>query len=264
MSKTKKKYYAVARGQVPGIYENWSGPDGAQAQVSGFPGAQYKGFQTIEEAREWLREIQGGGVPKQKTFGFPGFDEEKKPTKKPMKKPAKKDPENDSNIEQDLKKGTVVIYTDGGCIDNPGPGGYGTVLLSGKKRKELSGGFRSTTNNRMELTACIEGLKALKTPCTVKLFSDSQYVVNGITKGWARRWKQKGWMRKADQPAENADLWAQLLDLCDTHKVEFNWVRGHAGNRENERCDQLAGEAARDRKNLSRDTAYETGRTTVA
>jgi ribonuclease HI len=259
MSKTKKKYYAVARGQEPGIYETWSGPNGAQVQISGFPGAQYKGFSTIEEAREWLREVQGGGVLKQKTLSFPGFDEEKKQAKKPGKKGSEKD----HDIRQELKNGTVVMYTDGGCLDNPGPGGYGVVLLSGGKRKELSGGFRSTTNNRMELTACIEGLKVLKAPCKVKLFSDSQYVVNGITKGWAKRWKKNGWMRRADQPAENADLWSRLLDLCGTHNVEFNWVRGHAGNRENERCDQLAGEAARDKKNLSRDTAYETGRTTI-
>lgn len=256
MSKTKKKYYAVARGQVPGIYENWTGPDGALAQVSGFPGAQYKGFYSLEEAEEWLREILGDGMPKQKSFHFPGFEEDVKPAKKQ----AKKEQGNHLDIARDLEKGIVVMYTDGGCLDNPGPGGYGVVLLSGKKRKELSGGFRHTTNNRMELTACIEGLKSLKIPCTVKLFSDSQYVVNGIVKGWARRWKQKGWMRRADQPAENADLWAQLLDLCDKHNVEFNWVRGHAGNPENERCDELAGAAARDKKNLSPDTAYESGR----
>ncbi|MCP5107096.1 MAG: ribonuclease HI, partial [bacterium] len=118
-----------------------------------------------------------------------------------------------------------------------------------------------TTNNRMELTACIEGLKSLKRPGKVKLFSDSQYVVNGITKGWAKRWRSRGWMRNADEPAVNSDLWAQLLDLCDTHKVEFNWVKGHAGNRENERCDELATGAAADTPTHARDTAYENGRT---
>lgn len=160
------------------------------------------------------------------------------------------------------EKKKVIIYTDGGCMNNPGPGGYGTVLLYEKKRKELSAGYKLTTNNRMELLACIEGLKALKYPCDVNLFSDSQYVVNGISKGWAKRWKKKGWMRNQTNPAENADLWAQLLNLCETHNVEFKWVKGHAGNKENERCDQLATQAAKS-KRLLPDTAYESGKTTL-
>lgn len=158
----------------------------------------------------------------------------------------------------------VIIYTDGGCKNNPGPGGYGVVLLYGKKRKELSAGYRETTNNRMEIMACIEGLKALKYPCSVTLYSDSQYVVNSIEKGWAKRWKSKGWMRNQIDPAENADLWVQLLDLCETHRVKFKWVRGHAGNKENERCDQLANQAALSKKKLLPDTPYETNQTTVA
>lgn len=162
------------------------------------------------------------------------------------------------------KEVKVVIYTDGGCINNPGPGGYGVVLLYGKKRKELSAGYLNTTNNRMELLACIEGLKALKYQCSVTLYSDSQYVVNGIEKSWAKRWKRKGWMRNQINPAENADLWAQLLDLCETHSVKFKWVRGHAGNKENERCDQLAKQAAIKKNKLLPDTPYETGQTTVA
>jgi len=174
-----------------------------------------------------------------------------------------KDKDTEKKVEdKNSKKVKVVIYTDGGCINNPGPGGYGVVLLYGKKRKELLGGYRNTTNNRMELMACIEGLKALKYPCSVKLYSDSQYVVNGIEKGWAKRWKKKGWMRNQLDPAENADLWAQLLDLCEKHDVEFKWVRGHAGNKENERCDQLAKQAATGKKKLS-DTPYETGQTTM-
>jgi ribonuclease HI len=115
----------------------------------------------------------------------------------------------------------------------------------------------------MEIMACIEGLRALKFPCSVLLFSDSQYVVNSIQKGWAKRWRKKKWMRTVDQPAENADLWEQLLNLCETHNVEFSWVKGHAGNRENERCDRLATQAALNKKKLSRDTAYETGQTKV-
>ena len=150
----------------------------------------------------------------------------------------------------------VTLYTDGGCIGNPGPGGYGVVLKYKQHRKLLSGGYRLTTNNRMELTACIEGLKVLKRKCIVTLYSDSQYVVNGVTKGWARRWKTNGWMRNKKDKAENADLWKQLLELCDIHEVSFQWVRGHSGNTENEQCDRLANQAASG-KDLSIDEGYE-------
>ncbi|MCI0527511.1 MAG: ribonuclease HI, partial [Nitrospira sp.] len=153
-----------------------------------------------------------------------------------------------------LKKDT--IYTDGGCINNPGPGGYGAVLLYGNHRKELSGGFRLTTNNRMEIMAAIVGLQALKTRCNVTLYTDSQYLVNSMMKGWARRWRSKGWMRNKEEKALNPDLWEQLLDLCDQHNVEFVWVKGHAGNPENERCDELCKRAAR-WENLPTDKVYE-------
>ena len=135
----------------------------------------------------------------------------------------------------------VEIYTDGACKGNPGPGGYGVVLLSGGRRKELSGGFRKTTNNRMELLACVEGLRSLKRPCSVVLTSDSSYVVNAIEKGWAKRWRSKNWMLSPGKPAKNSDLWKQLLELCAEHTVKFHWVKGHAGHPENERCDALAG-----------------------
>jgi len=141
----------------------------------------------------------------------------------------------------------VTIHTDGACLGNPGPGGYGVVLLHGKRRKELSGGFRRTTNNRMELMAAIVGLQALKTPCAVTLYTDSRYLVDAITQGWAERWRANGWMRNKREPALNPDLWAELLDLCAQHQVEFVWVRGHAGDPENERCDELAQQAARGR-----------------
>ena len=138
----------------------------------------------------------------------------------------------------------VTIYTDGGCAPtNPGPGGYGIVLIFEQHRRELRGGYRLTTNNRMELTAAIRGLQALKEPCEVSLFSDSQYVVNGIMKGWARRWRSNQWRRSNKEPAENADLWEELLQLCEKHKVRFEWVRGHSGHPENERCDELAVQA---------------------
>ena len=150
----------------------------------------------------------------------------------------------------------VTIYTDGGCIGNPGPGGYGVVLLYGERRSELSGGCQHTTNNRMELTAAIRGLAALKEPCEVRLFSDSQYVINGIMKGWAERWRANGWRRNKNEFAENPDLWEQLLDLCKKHQVRMEWVRGHSGNPENERCDQLATSAARG-EHLAVDLVYE-------
>lgn len=141
----------------------------------------------------------------------------------------------------------VKIYTDGGCIGNPGPGGYGVVLLFGEHRKELSDGFKETTNNRMELLACIKGLEALKERCRVALYSDSKYVVDGIAKGWARRWQKNNWIRnkKTGDRAVNPDLWQKLLDLVKQHDVTMNWVKGHAGNEENEVCDQLANTAAR-------------------
>ena len=154
----------------------------------------------------------------------------------------------------DLKH--VVIYTDGACSGNPGPGGYGVVMLFGDHRKELSAGFRRTTNNRMELLGAIEGLRALKDRCSVKLHTDSQYVVNAIEKGWAAKWKANGWMRNKKDKAINPDLWEQLLTLCKQHKVEFIWVRGHNGDRENERCDVLAVAAAQQR-NLPADEVYE-------
>ncbi len=134
----------------------------------------------------------------------------------------------------------VNIYTDGACKGNPGAGGWAAILEYEGKEKELCGGEKSTTNNRMELTAAIEGLRALKSPCEVTLYSDSQYLVNAINKGWLISWQAKGW-RKADRsPVLNDDLWKTLVDLLDTHSVEFIWVRGHDGHAYNERCDALA------------------------
>ena len=150
----------------------------------------------------------------------------------------------------------VDIYTDGSCMGNPGPGGYGLVLLYEDNRKELSGGYRKTTNNRMEILAAIRGLEAHKQSCQVTLYSDSQYVVNAMDRGWAHKWKTNGWMRNKRDRALNPDLWDILLTLCERHEVKFRWVRGHRGNPENERCDQLATEAAR-KPNLPPDEGYE-------
>lgn len=138
----------------------------------------------------------------------------------------------------------VTIYSDGACSGNPGPGGYGTILSFNGVEKEFSGGFRNTTNNRMELLGAIVGLESLKEKCDVTMVTDSQYVVNGIEKGWAKRWKANGWMRNRKEPAINPDLWQRLLTAVDKHSVKFTWVRGHNGHPENERCDELAVAAA--------------------
>ncbi len=134
----------------------------------------------------------------------------------------------------------VEIFTDGACSGNPGAGGWGVVLRFGVHEKELSGGEAQTTNNRMELTAAIRGLEALKEPCCVRLVTDSKYVADGITKGWARSWQKNGWRKADKKPALNVDLWERLLELIDTHEVTIDWVKGHAGHPENERCDILA------------------------
>ncbi|MCI8407475.1 MAG: ribonuclease HI [Oscillospiraceae bacterium] len=141
---------------------------------------------------------------------------------------------------QETALAQVTIYTDGACSGNPGPGGWGAILVSGTREKELSGGEARTTNNRMELTAVIQGLSALKRPCRVLLVTDSKYVVDAIQKGWAAKWKKQGWMRNSREKALNPDLWQKLLELLEIHQVTFQWVRGHAGHPYNERCDRLA------------------------
>ena len=140
---------------------------------------------------------------------------------------------------------TVDIFTDGACSGNPGPGGWGAVLRYNGHEKELSGGEAETTNNRMELCAVIFALEALREPCEVNLYSDSQYVCNALTQGWAKKWRANGWMRNKKEKALNPDLWERLLDLCEKHTVHVNWVKGHAGHLENERCDRLAVAAAK-------------------
>lgn len=152
----------------------------------------------------------------------------------------------------------VTVYTDGACIGNPGPGGYGVVLIYGQNRKELSGGYRLTTNNRMELMAAIVGLRVLKTRCVVTLHSDSEYLVTSSRVGLPQRWRERGWRRTKKGKAPNRDLWEQLLDLYAKHDVMFVWVRGHSGDPENERCDQLSRSAAR-RTDLPADSGYERG-----
>ncbi len=135
---------------------------------------------------------------------------------------------------------TVTIYTDGACSGNPGPGGWGAILMYGRHKKELSGGAGQTTNNRMELLGVITALEALTEPCRVELFSDSKYVIDALEKGWAKSWQARGWVKGDKKPALNPDLWERLLALCDVHMVTCHWVKGHAENEYNNRCDQLA------------------------
>jgi ribonuclease HI len=240
VSNQRKQYYAVRNGRKPGIYRTW---EECKAQVDGYAKAQYKGFTSLEEAEAYLGYAQtnkpGAGEPADaKPFNPPGAAKKKRGTGYSGDEAGAREMLETSD---GLKH--VVIYTDGACLGNPGPGGYGIVLLHGKDRKEFSRGFRMTTNNRMEMLACIVGLQELESPCAVTLYSDSQYVINSMTKGWALRWKKNKWKRNGED-VPNADLWEKMLALCDKHKVGFNWVRGHAGNKENERCDQLARQAA--------------------
>ncbi len=233
---SKKQYYVVVNGRRPGIYNKWLGEDGAANQVVNFPEAIYKGFYTRSEAIEWLKE----------------FSEETLSSLAPELLEAVDGdilPQDAESLEDVLKAGKVLIYTDGGAINNPGPGGYGIVLKYKDRRKELSAGFRATTNNRMEILACIEALRALKQKCSGVIYSDSKYVVESMSHGWVKRWQTNGWMRNDKHQAENADL-------CNQHEVEFRWTRGHVGKKDNERCDPLAMEAAR-RKNLPADAGYE-------
>ena len=249
----KNRSYAVRNGRRPGIYDEWFGTLGAEAQIKGFPGAVYKGFASRGEAEAWLDNMSAKTTGEQQIMPFPLIEEtvtQKKASRRP--KPVAEGPAHHRTEET---KVDVVIYTDGGCSRNPGPGGYGVVMLEGGSRRELSGGYAWTTNNRMELTACIKGLEALERTSLVIVYSDSQYVVNGMEKGWARRWKKNDWKRNKDEIAENSDLWSRLLDICEKHEVRFSWVRGHDGNQENERADALAVEQSQ-RGDLPPDHGY--------
>ena len=135
---------------------------------------------------------------------------------------------------------TVDIYTDGACSGNPGPGGWGAILCYRGTEKEISGGEAHTTNNRMELTAVIEALRLLKEPCHVELWSDSKYVIDALQKGWAESWKRRGWIKSDKKPALNSELWDELLTLTHTHELSYHWIKGHAENAHNNRCDALA------------------------
>ena len=226
----KKKFYAVASGLKPGIYTSW--PE-AEAQVKGYGGAKFKGFTSRAEAETWMANP-------------PTWQQKKKSVKRKA-----------TTYESPVVPGDrIEIYTDGGAINNPGPGGYGVVILAEDTMRELSGGYLHTTNNRMELMACIKGIEALPSrKKKVALFSDSKYVVNGISKGWARGWRKRGWKKSDGKPAVNPDLWGMLLDLIQGLDISFHWVKGHAGHPLNERCDQLAVQSARG-EDLVEDSGY--------
>jgi ribonuclease HI len=205
----KKKYYAVRRGKKTGIYTEWFGPNGAQAHVAGFPGAEYKGFPTRAEAEKFLNPQS-----------------------------------EDKSMAAEKGGHRIQVFTDGGAVGNPGPGGFGAVIIQPDgQRQELYGAFQWTTNNRMELMGCIKALEAMDRQLPITLHSDSRYLVDAVNKGWARGWRRRNWKKANGAPALNADLWQQLLTLLDDRDVLLNWVKGHAGNIWNERCDQLVHEA---------------------
>jgi ribonuclease HI len=235
----KIKYYAVAVGRCSGIYTDWAT---AEKQVKGFAAAKFKSFPTKAEAEAWLKS--------------PVY--RKKESQKSLRPEAGSAPPSQRQGDQQGDPEAIVVYTDGGSINNPGPGGYGVVIETAGERRELTGGFRHTTNNRMEMMAAIVALRELRNSGEkILLYSDSSYLVNGITKGWAKKWRSKGWRKGDGQPVLNIDLWKELLELLDGADVRFNWVKGHAGNELNERCDRLAVSAARQPEMIA-DVMYET------
>ncbi len=224
------KYYAVANGRTTGIFTSW--PE-AERQVKGFAGAKYKSFKSKAEAEAFLKNPEYA-------------------SQKQKKRPPAKSSRN-AGAPDNYPKDAVIVYTDGGAIGNPGPGGYGVVFEDGD---EYAGGYNLTTNNRMELMAVIVALEALQGERRpIVLHSDSRYVLNGITKGWARGWKKRGWKKSDGNPALNPDLWEKLLNLLPGLDIRFQWVKGHAGDPLNEACDHLANSTAR-KTGLPDDNGY--------
>jgi len=226
----KKKFYAVASGRQCGIFTDWSI---TEKQVKGFGGAKYKSFFSRADAEKWLDD--------------PVYPKKDSSTRK--KTQSKVYPQDEST--------DIVIYTDGSSLNNPGPGGYGVVITEAGREKELSGGYRLTTNNRMEMMAAIVALRQFEAGTKpIKLYSDSSYLVNGINKGWVKKWQSNGWKKSDGQDVLNIDLWQELVELTENSNVHFRWVKGHAGNALNERCDRLAVDSAK-QKCLAVDSGYE-------
>lgn len=229
------KFYAVALGRAPGIYTDWPS---AKEQVDGFAGSIYKGFSDHAEAEAWLKKSLSSHDGQKQAGG--------------MIKLARQQllPENTAPAEG------VAVYTDGSCLGNPGPGGYGVIIQENGQERQLSGGFRRTTNNRMEIMAAIAGLRAAGAGRqAIHLYSDSSYLINAIEKGWAKSWARRGWRKADGQPAQNRDLWQEMLALLAARNVVCHWLRGHAGHDCNERCDRLALLAAKS-ADLAEDTGY--------
>lgn len=227
----QKKFYAVKKGRVTGLFTTWAD---CKAQVDGFPGAVFKSFPTEQEAAAWL---SGAAGPLSLFPEDTGTGKQRKQAKPaPRAKTAPPVDKHETTAE-------YIVYTDGSCLRNPGgPGGYAAVIVSMQdgEVREISGGEPSTTNNRMELRAGVESLSSLPPGATVDFFTDSQYLKNAFTKNWLRNWKRNGWITATGDPVKNQDLWRGLDEAFSLRKVNFHWVKGHAGNRWNERCDTLA------------------------
>lgn len=216
-----KKFYAVKRGRKTGIFTVWAE---CSAQVQGFQGAVYKGFMTEAEARDWLDGALDSSAPRAAKSGAAA----KKSSVPPVEEPVDAD---------------YIIHTDGSCLRNPGgAGGWAAVIetVATGEVRECSGGDPETTNNRMELTAALEALSAVPEGARVALYTDSQYLKNAFTKFWLPAWKKRGWKKADGEPVLNQDLWMQLDAAFAARCVQFHWVKGHAGNARNERCDELA------------------------
>ena len=216
-----KKFYAVKRGRKTGIFTVWAE---CSAQVQGFQGAVYKGFMTEAEARDWLDGALDSSAPCAAKSGAAA----KKSSVPPVEEPVDAD---------------YIIHTDGSCLRNPGgAGGWAAVIetVATGEVRECSGGDPETTNNRMELTAALEAMNAVPEAARVALYTDSQYLKNAFTKFWLPAWKKRGWKKADGEPVLNQDLWMQLDAAFAARRVQFHWVKGHAGNPRNERCDELA------------------------
>ncbi len=229
----KQKFYAIARGYETGIYTSW--PE-AKNLIDGYKGAMYKSFYSREEAEAWLEN--------------PGYSPK---GKKPI-----------GGVSQSpkifSKKDGIIIFSDGGSINNPGPGGYGAIIIKNGEEIELSRGYSLTTNNRMELMGVIAALESIKgSKEKVRVYTDSRYVVDAMTKGWIKNWQRNGWLKSDKTPVLNRDLWEKLVKLTAEFDIEFNWVKGHAGNHYNERCDSLAVSSAKSGKYIV-DEAFERSR----
>ncbi|MFN3309970.1 MAG: ribonuclease HI [Anaerolineales bacterium] len=247
MPSRRKSLYVVLKGHQPGVYPQWEGSEGAKIQVEGFGNAVYKGFYTAEEASNWLKSQAKEPLPPPLMKWL--IEQERKAANHSSKSLK-------SLTETHLQAGGTVIFTDGATLGNPGRGGYAAAILQNENRREISGGFRLTTNNRMELYACIAALESIQPPQKVLLITDSAYIYRATMQGWLQRWAENGWKQRRGRAVENRDLWQRLHRLCQCFTVEVYWIKGHNATLENERCDWLANRAAQ-KPNLPEDQGYQ-------